>query len=259
MLSFLFKKRPTNLNLSMIGVDIHSHLIPSIDDGANSMETASELVKRMVDLGFKRIITTPHIMSGQYPNSQQEIFTGLDSLKQWLKRDKIDIPISAAAEYFLDETFLDLLDSDNLLTLPNNHLLVEMSQLSPFDGLSDYLFKIQLKGYSTILAHPERYSYYHNNYGQYEALKEKGVLFQVNILSLLGYYGRHISKIAHRLVKDNMVELLATDIHHMRHVNYINENITSRELQKILSNYEFQNSTLFNEYKNQILPICHYI
>ena len=133
-----------------------------------------------------------------------------------------------------------------LLTLPNNHLLVEMPLLSPFDGLEDYLFKIHLKGYSTILAHPERYIYYHNNYREYEALKEKGVLFQVNILSLLGYYGKYVKKTAHRLVKDNMVELLGTDIHHMRHVNFIRDNIATSDLQKILSNYEFQNTTLFS-------------
>jgi protein-tyrosine phosphatase len=246
MLNFFFKNRLSHLNFSKIGTDIHSHLIPGIDDGANSLETASELVKRMMELGFKKIITTPHIMSGQYPNSPQDILMGLESLKQVLKKDGIDMPISAAAEYFLDDAFLQLLDDDKLLTLPNNHLLVELPLLSPFDGLYDYLFKIQLKGYSTVLAHPERYVYYHNNYEAYEELKEKGVLFQVNVLSLLGYYGKYVKRTAHRLLKDNMVELIGTDIHHIRHINIIKDNITSRELQKIISNHEFQNSTLFN-------------
>jgi protein-tyrosine phosphatase len=255
MLHFLFKKRNTKLNFSNIGIDIHSHLIPGIDDGANSLETASELVKRMREIGFNKIITTPHIMGGHYPNTPQDIFMGLEALKQILRKDSIDIPISAAAEYFLDEDFLGLLDSEKLLTLPNNHLLVEMSLLSPFDGLSDYLFKIQLKGYTTVLAHPERYIYYHNNYEAYEELKEKGVIFQVNIPSLLGYYGKNVKKIAHRLIKDNMVELLGTDIHHMRHINYINENIDTRELQNILSNHEFQNTALFSEISDKKSPI----
>lgn len=259
MLNFFFKSPPLiNLDLSSIGVDIHSHLIAGIDDGADSLETASQLVRRMVDLGFKKIITTPHIMAGHYPNTPKEILTGLKLLRQTLKKDKIDMPVAAAAEYYLDEAFLDILDSGNLLTLPNNHLLVELPMLSPFDGLYNYLFKIQLKGYSTILAHPERYLYFHNHYEEYEKLKEKGVLFQVNILSLLGYYGKHIKNIAHRLVHDNMVELLGTDIHHTRHADYITENITNRELQKILSNHEFQNSVLFNEKKNQISPVYSY-
>ena len=246
MINFLFRKRKPPLNLAIIGTDIHSHLVAGIDDGSNSVETSLELMKKMADMGFKKIITTPHVMSGQYPNTSQDILNGLDSLKAALQNADTDMSVLAAAEYFLDEDFLKLLDSKDLLTLPNNHLLVEMSLLSPFDGLDDYLFKIALKGYATILAHPERYVYYHNNYAAYEELKEKGLLFQVNILSLLGYYGTHTQKIAYRLVKDNMVELLGTDIHNMKHANYIKENIVNKEFQNILSKYEFQNSTLFS-------------
>lgn len=246
MINFLFQKRKPLLNLSSIGTDIHSHLVAGIDDGSKDIETSLELMKKMEDMGFNKIITTPHVMSGQYPNTSQDILKGLDSLKTALQNADTDVSVLAAAEYFLDEDFLKLLDSKDLLTLPNNHLLVEMSLLSPFDGLYDYIFKIALKGYKIILAHPERYNYYHDNYKEYYRIKEKGVLFQVNILSFLGYYGKNIKKIAYELVKDNMVEVLGTDIHHARHANFIKENINNKEFQNILSKYEFQNSTLFS-------------
>jgi protein-tyrosine phosphatase len=260
MFNFFFKNPQINVNFSSIGLDIHSHLIPGIDDGAKSLDESVVLIKHIMNMGFTEIITTPHVMSGNYPNTQQDILDGLASLQYCLKEKSIQIPISAAAEYFLDEEFLELLESEPLLTLPNNHLLVEVSQMAAFDGLNDYLFRIQVKGYKTILAHPERYIYYHNNYEVYETLKDKGVLFQVNILSLLGYYGKHIKQISLQLLKDNMVELLGTDIHHTRHTKYIHENLlNNRELQKILSNYEFQNDTLFIEQIQKTPPVLDYI
>jgi protein-tyrosine phosphatase len=258
-LNFLFKKPQVSLDFSSIGLDIHSHLIPGIDDGAKSLEVSVALIRQMMAMGFTRIITTPHVMSGIYPNTQQDILKGFVSLKRFLQKESIKIPISVAAEYFLDQEFLELLESEPLLTLPNNHLLVEVSQLSVFDGFYDCLFRIQLKGYKIILAHPERYFYYHNNYKAYDDLKSKGVLFQVNVLSLLGYYGKPIKKIAHQLVEDNLVELLGTDIHHKRHTQYIQDNITSRELQKILSNHAFQNSELFSEQTPKASPVFGYV
>jgi protein-tyrosine phosphatase len=258
-LNFLFKKPLRSLDFSSIGLDIHSHLIPGIDDGAKSLEVSVALIRQMMAMGFTRIITTPHVMSGNYPNTKQDMLEGLASLKRFLQEESIKIPISVAAEYYLEQEFLELLESEPLLTLPNNHLLVEVSKLSAFKGFFDCLFRIQLKGYKIILAHPERYLYYHNNYKVYEDLKSKDVLFQVNILSLLGYYGKNIKKIAHRLVEDNLVELLGTDIHHPRHIQYIQDNITSTDLQKILSNHAFQNNILFNEQTPKVSPVFDYL
>jgi tyrosine-protein phosphatase YwqE len=241
-----FRKKSTQLlGLSGIGVDMHSHLIPGIDDGAKTVEDSITLIRGLQDLGYQKIITTPHIYKEHYPNTKEEILRGLNELRIALKIAKIDIPIEASAEYFMDEHFEDLLERNEILPLSNKYVLVEMSFFGMPPKLEQYIFKIQLKGYIPILAHPERYLFYHNDYEQFEELKAKGVLLQLNILSILGYYGKPIKLIAHKLLKDKLIDLIGTDMHHVGHLEYLKSNLKNNELQQILSKYEFQNANIF--------------
>ena len=243
MFNFFKKKKDTLplVNFSIIGTDIHSHFIPGIDDGSDSLETSISLIKGLVGLGYKHIITTPHIMSDHYENSSEDILNGLKTVRERLNTEGVDVTIHAAAEYYMDEYFLNLLNTQPLLTLWDNYVLVEMGFYSPPRGWEDYFFKIALKGYQPILAHPERYPYFHKSYIEYAEIKEKGVALQVNLLSLTGYYGESVKKTAFRLLDDNLIDFIGTDAHHVRHIETITNQLNTPEVQKYLTHYPFKN------------------
>jgi protein-tyrosine phosphatase len=242
-----FKKKPSTFPLvdfSIIGTDIHSHFIPAIDDGSDSLETSVTLIKGLVALGYKHIITTPHVMSDHYENTSEVILSGLKTVQERLDTEGVNVTLHAAAEYYMDEYFLNLLNTQPLLTLWDNHVLVEMGFYSPPRGWEDYFFKISLKGYQSILAHPERYPYFHKSYVEYNEIKEKGVLLQVNALSLTGYYGESVKKTAFRLLDDKLIDFIGTDAHHVRHIETVKEQMKMPEVQRILTNYPFKNKDI---------------
>jgi protein-tyrosine phosphatase len=198
---------------------MHSHLIPGIDDGAPDMEISLRLIRGLIDLGYKKIITTPHILSDIYPNTPATIKPGCQDVLAELQRQKISVEFSAAAEYLMDDHFIRMLEeNDPLLTLKDKMVLVELSFAVPAINLKEILFQMQIKGYQPILAHPERYLYFGANKDWYDQLKESGCLFQLNLLSLRGYYGKASLELAQYLVKKKYVDLLGTDLHHERHL-----------------------------------------
>ena len=244
-----FKKKKDPLPLvdfSVIGTDMHSHFIPSIDDGSDSVETSIALIKGLMALGYKNIITTPHVMSDHYPNSSEDILNGLEAVRKGLITEGVNVKVHAAAEYYLDEYFLDLLEKEPLLTLWDNYVLVEMSFYSPPRGWEDYFFKIALKGYQPILAHPERYPYFHKSYVEYAEIREKGVALQVNVLSLIGYYGESVKKTAFKLLDDKLIDFLGTDMHHVRHLETVTNQLQNPDIQRIISTYPFKNKEIEN-------------
>jgi len=248
MISFFNKKSPKLISdFAHLQVDIHSHLIPSIDDGVDTVETALELIKRLQALGYKKLITTPHIMSDMYPNTRADILDGLEKVRAALDAAGIDIAIDAAAEYYMDEQFEDLIKDADLLTLPGNRVLVEMSFVSEPPNLFHYIFRMQTKGYKPILAHPERYIFLKKNFEQYHRLKEYGCEFQLNILSLTGYYGKPTQELALKLLKNKMIDYLGTDLHHERHAERLEQLFEDRRVLELISDEEaFLNHTLVN-------------
>lgn len=223
MFSF-FKKRPADgaNDLSGLRVDMHSHFIPGIDDGAKDLETSIRLIRGLIGLGYKKIITTPHINADIFPNTPEIIHNGQALVAAELKRLAIDVEFHAAAEYLMDDHFIRLLSEDQpLLTLKDNYVLVELSFAVPAINLKDLLFQLQLKGYVPVLAHPERYLYFGANKGWYEELRNLGCLFQLNLLSFCGHYGPDSSQLAEWLVKKKFVDLLGTDMHHEKHLEIL--------------------------------------
>lgn len=220
----LFKKKQPEFtgNLSVLKCDMHSHLIPGIDDGSPDMDTSIQLIEGLRDAGYEKLITTPHLMLDLYPNNRQIIMRGYEKLKAELEKRKINIGLQAAAEYFLDDHFDSLLQKDEpLLTIKDNLVLVEFSFASASFDYKEKLFNLQMKGYKPILAHPERYAYFHQKPEIYEELRNAGCLFQINILSLSGYYGKGVAQMAAWLVKHRYVELLGTDLHHHKHLMHL--------------------------------------
>lgn len=215
-------------------VDIHSHLLPGIDDGAKDLDDSIALIQKMSSYGIKNFITTPHILGDLYPNTPKIINDKLKIVKnELLKRNITDVSISAAAEYMIDEQFSELIEEGNLLTLKDNLVLVEMSYLSPPYNLYEVLFQLQLKGYKPILAHPERYFTYHNDFKSYTKLKNAGCLFQLNLLSLTEQYGNHVQKTSYKLLKENMYDFVGTDTHHDGHLELLESVSTEKNLIKI--------------------------
>ena len=215
-------------------VDIHSHLLPGIDDGAKDMDTSIALLLKMTSYGIKNFITTPHVLGNVYPNSSEVIKQKLAAVKKELEKRKIKgISIQAAAEYMLDEEFSALLDQKDILVLKDNYILVEMSYFSAPINLYELLFKIQLKGYKPVLAHPERYNFYHTDFKNYYKLKQAGCLFQLNLLSLTDQYGKGVQKTSEKLLKENLYDFVGTDTHHQNHLELLPKVGTKKTLEKI--------------------------
>jgi tyrosine-protein phosphatase YwqE len=215
-------------------VDIHSHLLPGIDDGAKDLEESIALIQKMDSYGIQNFITTPHVLGNVWPNSSDAILDQLELVQEALeKRDLSHIKIDAAAEYMLDEQFCELLKKRDLLTLKEDALLVELSYFNAPVNLFAILFDIQLAGYRPILAHPERYSFYHNNLDSYKKLKNAGCRFQLNLLSLTGYYGDSTKKTAEKLVQLDMIDFVGSDVHHHRHLEGLKSLGSKKTFEKI--------------------------
>ena len=223
-------------------VDIHSHLLPGIDDGANTLEKSVELTKSFQELGISQIITTPHISHFIWNNTPEIIESKLQETKNALEENKIEIPFKASAEYFMDNWFDNHLKEEKLLTLKENYVLVEISYLSAPLNLYKTIFDIQVAGYTPVLAHPERYLFYHENFSEYEKLKNAGCFFQLNLLSVVGYYGSKVAKTADELLKKGMYDFCGTDVHHRNHIASFNEKIKVANidtLKKVVANNQF--------------------
>lgn len=224
---------------------MHSHLIPCIDDGAKTLEKSLSYIKAMQDLGFQKIITTPHIMGDHYPNTSDVIISGLENVRNALEKENNSIEINAAAEYYVDEYFVELLDNNvPLLTLSDNKVLIEFSTFAPPSNAFEIIFRLLAMGYQPILAHPERYVYYNDRFEVFQEFKEKGCLLQVNLLSLIGHYGSMQKKIAYKLFSNKLVDYLATDLHNGGHVKQLSKSLKDSKLQKILRDYNFKNHLL---------------
>ncbi|HZE85520.1 MAG TPA: CpsB/CapC family capsule biosynthesis tyrosine phosphatase [Puia sp.] len=217
----IFKTRGAGLpaDFSPLGADMHSHLIPGIDDGVPDLDTALAMIRGLVELGYKKLITTPHIYSDMFPNTPETILPGHKIVAAAIREQNIPVEFHAAAEYLIDERFERLLDSNMpLLTLKENFILVELPFVVPAMNLKEILFKIQMSGYLPVLAHPERYLYFGANKGWYDQLRDAGCLFQLNLLSLTGHYGKDSVELAQFLIKKQYIDLLGTDLHHERHL-----------------------------------------
>jgi protein-tyrosine phosphatase len=241
MVSFFRKTKSVN-DIAWLGVDMHAHLLPGIDDGAADVAQSVRLVRELSELGFSQFICTPHIFTELYPNTPETISDALMVVKTALTIAEINVGIDAAAEYMVDETFKI---TEHLLCLPGRHILVEMSYLTEMPNIDRLIFELQIKGYNVILAHPERYHFYHKKSDRYHRLKDMGVLFQLNLLSLTGYYGKEVRLAAEHLLKERSYDFAGTDLHHEKHLNELKIVITNGSLYKMIGHYPFKNKDLF--------------
>jgi protein-tyrosine phosphatase len=229
----------------LLKTDMHSHLLPGIDDGSPDLQTSIQLIRGMVAQGFTKLITTPHIMWEMYPNTPEIITEKLELVKKAVADEGIEVELHAAAEYFLDDHVEGLLKrNEKLLTISGNMVLSEFSLAYPPHGLKDILFEMQMQGYLPVIAHPERYIYLEGNKDFYEELKDLGCLFQLNVLSLTGYYGKSVQELANHLIKKGHYDLVGTDLHGFRHLDNLPSSSISHTLEKLLATGKLLNSKL---------------
>lgn len=246
LLRNIFGKKENYLpiDFSVFKADLHSHLIPGIDDGSPTMEASIEMIKEFKAMGLKKIITTPHVMSDYYKNTPEIILSGLSDLKQELKNQYIEIEIEVAAEYNLDDGLEGIIDSKSILTFGNSHVLFELPFMQEPRNFQEIVFKFQTTGYQPVLAHPERYSFWHKNFEKYEELKSKGILFQINLLSLTGHYSPEVKKVAEKMVDANLIDFVGTDCHRLEHLQTLKSFSNSKYFNILAKSSRILNNTL---------------
>ncbi|MCT4581366.1 MAG: histidinol phosphatase [Flavobacteriales bacterium] len=231
-------------DISGLKVDIHSHLIPGIDDGAKTMEETIELLKSFQELGYQKVITTPHVMSDYYKNTPEIILSGLKKVREAKIKAQLTIEVEAAAEYNLDADFESLIDQGNLLTFGENYVLFELPFFQEPPMLNDIIWKLQTQGYTPVLAHVERYAFWFDNWEKIQEIKDRGVLFQLNINSLTGHYGPEVKKMAEKLIDNNYINFIGSDCHNMNHFSLTQKALTLPYFHKIIHAENILNKTL---------------
>lgn len=228
-----FRKKKSVAELSWLHTDMHSHLLPGIDDGSPDITTSIELIKGFQSLGYNKIITTPHVLWEIYPNTTEIILAKQEEVSKEIINAGVDIEFHAAAEYFIDEHFTDQLKNRMpLLTISGNMVLVEFSMVTAPMDLQEVLFEMQMQNYQPVLAHPERYTYLGRKKEVYDQLKNAGCFFQLNLLSLSGHYGEAVQELAEYLLKKNYYDLAGTDLHHSRHLSLL-QKIPDSQIKKL--------------------------
>lgn len=239
-LNFFKNKNKSAGSYFPVRTDIHSHILPGIDDGSPDIPTSLQLIRGLMELGVNKSVATPHVIGDMYRNTPDTIHASLLALQEAVSREGLDFELSAAAEYMLDAYFLDLLaDKKLLLPVSGNLLLTEFSYSTMPSNPEKMSFALITEGFSPILAHPERYAYYYRDFREYHRLRELGFLLQVNLLSLTGYYGREALKAARYMLKNDLVSFVGTDLHHSNHLAALKDPRNQDIFRELLSGREW--------------------
>ena len=242
MFSFLKSKAVLKDLIPDGHIDIHSHLLPGIDDGAKTFADTLQLTKALQSFGISGFITTPHIIQHVWENTHEQIISNQNNTVQTLTEKGFSTPFKAAAEYLMDDQFVHLFQTQPLLTLKDNYVLVEMSYINAPIQLYSILFDLRVAGYTPVLAHPERYLFYHKNTAEYDKLKKAGCLFQLNLLAVTGYYGENIAKVAESLLQKGLYDFVGSDVHHDRHIAAFDDKVKLKDLnplKEVIGNNQF--------------------
>lgn len=233
MFSF-FSPKPKK-NLTPLFTDVHSHLLPELDDGVKSLEESTQLIRQFIELGYTKVITTPHVMNDFYRNEPVHISEKYNLLNTYLSEQQINIQLEVAAEYYLDESLMSrVAQNETLLTFGSKYLLFETNFLTEPFQLKEFIFSATTLGYKPVLAHPERYQYLINNFEKVEDLKNRGVLFQINIPSIIGAYSQPIKKLAIQLIEKGWVDFLGSDCHNQIQMDTLKETFNNKYFKKAL-------------------------
>lgn len=254
MFDFLKRKNKIEPIFEVLGVDMHNHMVPGVDDGSQSLEMSAECINTMWEAGFRKMYVTPHFNFPRYNNDEDDIVRRYAELKQYLADHDVEMELlGIGGEYRIDDGFQERLDNPRFLKIGvDNYLLLEISLSHHRMGFEKVIYDIQMNDQQVILAHPERYMYLDVNSSKLEKLKDQGVIFQCNILSLSGFYGGEAQKRALRLIEKGWVELLGTDMHNLVYARGLGEATQSRTVRKVLEKYHFMNRELVEKTRHKL-------
>lgn len=213
--------------------DIHCHVIPGVDDGCPDADTSIVVLTEMRDMGLKRVIASPHVTEMTFENNRDLLEPAYRHLLDRMHKAGLDkdLEVMYSSENRLDGLFDQNFKSGKLITIParnGKYVLIENSFVQEPWDLDNIIFQLQVHGFQPILVHPERFAYYHEKPERFERLHQV-VPFQVNVLSLAGYYGKQVRKVAESLIEKGFVDFLGTDIHNLRHTEAIREYLGTRQ------------------------------
>ncbi len=241
MFSIFQKKKMAPIH--QLTVDMHSHLLPGIDDGAKTLDHTLGMLRKFEELGYKKLIFTPHVMSGVYDNTPEIILAKLEDVRQLIREYKLSLEVDASAEYYLDETFLEKIKTKNLLPFNENHILFECSFRDESILLEEAVFQLQTGGFQPVIAHFERYLCYHGSIEKAKQLRAQGVFIQVNLNSFAGHYGPAVQKQAELLLKNKLIDLAASDCHRIEHLHILEGNLHRKSFHQLFE-LPLRNSSL---------------
>lgn len=241
-MNLFFRSRKKNIAFgSLLKTDMHSHILPGIDDGAADVESSLLLIDGLIRSGYERLIATPHIMSDHYANTPETILSALMVLRAAMEERGYTIPVEAAAEYMMDDHFENIINNGDILTFRGNHVLVETFFQSLPPNFQELLFQLRIKNYRIVLAHPERYHYIDENLLFLEELRNQGVFLQCNALSFTGYYGKREKMMAEKMLDAGLISFIGTDVHHNRHLRALEGNSISEKVIQKLGSIQLNN------------------
>lgn len=231
--------------MSALQTDLHSHLIPGIDDGVETVEQSIQMIKGLMAFGYRRFITTPHVLPGMYNNSAATIMPGLELVRAAIAAEGLDVTIDAAGEYYYDEAFEEMAKDAELLTFSGNRILFELPNMHEPQMLRHTVFALTSRGITPVLAHVERYPYlYEKGLNDIEELANMGVEMQINIGTFTGIYGPKLQKAANQMVEAGLVSYLGSDLHGEKHLGYIRRALADKKFRQMLAKHEFKNAGL---------------
>lgn len=232
------------VDFSLVKTDMHSHLIPGIDDGSKSIEDSLALLKKFEEMGYTKVITTPHVMSDFYKNTPEIINRGLATVHEAMKQAGLKIELVASAEYYHDFHFDDLIKQHRLMPFSGKHVLFELSFNEEPPRVKETIFNLVTEGYKPILAHVERYPFYLNQWEKIDDYRSRGVLLQLNINSLSGHYGPQVKKMAEQLIDRDWIDVIGSDCHHIGHLQMMESLRTNPHLHKVIAKENLLNKFL---------------
>ena len=245
LFSFFTKNNTQRSDKNYLSVDFHSHLIPMIDDGSKSIEESIDIISFFKSKGVKKMITTPHISMDYFPNTYDDIVRQFNEFCKNVSDAGIEMDFGIGAEYMIDDGFKKIIDEKKFLTLGHNFILVELGTFAEHPDFSESLFELQCAGYQVILAHPERYSFWHRNKNIYFELKEREIFFQLNLLSLTNIYSSEVNIVARWLIENKLVDFIGSDVHHNTQLQAYNKAINSPLFSKMMHDCDIKNIMLF--------------
>jgi protein-tyrosine phosphatase len=234
MALFGFLKSSGSADLSRLVTDVHSHLLPGLDDGSKSPDHSIGMIRKFEELGYKKLITTPHVMHGVYDNNAPKILQKLEEVRQAISAAGLKITLEASAEYFLDEHFLELIRRGDLLPFSGNHILFECAFNHEPKFLDEAVFMLRSQGYRPVLAHFERYNYFHGSLDAARRVRDAGCYIQLNLNSLTGHYGPEIQKQGLRMIRERIVDIASSDCHRIEHLQLLEKHLSDKPFHRLL-------------------------